>query len=187
MPKPCAWCGKTIGDDDRICPSCLSAQPKDGGMPSIAPVAPAGPAAPGAGVAPPAPHPAHWPPPGQRSSNTGRVVAIVIGASVAAFAAVAIVAIVAITFLGTESSTRFQPAGRETNTRSGRDYPADVRRAFMASCSVNGPQSACACALDRIEDEYTLDQFADLEQQIARSGQLPPTVQSIVAGCAAGG
>jgi hypothetical protein len=138
------------------------------------------------GAMPPYAHPGQPAP--HAASNTGRVVAIVIGASVVAVVAIALVGILAITFLGRQASSEFATVGPATESGSGRDYPAEVRRSFMSACSVNTSQSVCSCALEEIEDEYTLDQFADLERQLAdRGGQLTPTLQSIVLRCANGG
>lgn len=182
MAKPCVWCGAGLADDVRICPSCRSAQPY------ATPGAPAPPP-------PPAPYPqsayAYGPQP--RRSDTGRTVAIVIGALVGSVALLALVCILAITFLGRSASSKFEaidPSGTPVSGASsgtGRDYPIEVRSNFLASCAANGSAAACSCALERIEEQYTFEEFLDVEQDFRRTGTFPPAMLSAVASCARGG
>jgi hypothetical protein len=117
------------------------------------------------------------------------VVAIVVGVCVAGGLALVVVCILAISLLGTTTSSQFSALGQPSAAvGTGRDYPADVRRAFLTNCTPSASEPVCSCALEEIEDEYTLEQFVDLERQLAdRDGQLTPTLQSIVLRCASGG
>lgn len=137
------------------------------------------------GAPPPIPHP----------SNAGRTVAIIVAAAVAAVIGIAVVCIVAITFLGQKSSSKFVPvesaseSGAEPSPGTGRDYPAQVRRNFMTSCALSGSQAQCACSLESIEQEYTLDEFVELEQHVVNSGTsgMPAQLRQILSDCASAG
>ncbi len=128
MSKQCVWCGATLDVDDRVCTKCLSAQP-----PAPPNATPSGPPQPGYGYdygygyGPP--------PTGSSPSTTGRAIAIVIGASVAAIVAVALLCILAITFLGQKSSSKFVAVGPTVSSSptasstsvTDRSYPQEVR------------------------------------------------------------
>lgn len=53
----------------------------------------------------------------------------------------------------------------------GTDYPAEVTENFLASCTQAGTsQEVCQCALDKLEDKYSLDEFTR-EAQSLQGGQ----------------
>jgi len=110
-----------------------------------------------------------------------------VGVGVGALALVAIVCIVAITFLGRSASSKFVAADPiETSSGSGRDYPAQVRSNFLSSCTVSAPAAACSCALERIEQAYTFDDFIDAEQEYRRTGVLPADMTAAMTACMQG-
>jgi hypothetical protein len=107
---------------------------------------------------------------------------------VGALVLIAFVCILAITFLGRSSSSKFVAVdGGSTSSGTGRDYPAEVRSNFLQSCSTNSPAAACACALEEIEQAYTLGEFIDAEQDYVRTGDFPSRMTSIMQGCVQGG
>lgn len=50
----------------------------------------------------------------------------------------------------------------------GRKYPAASRKAFLDSCTKSAPGPMCECMLVGIEGKYTFQQFAAIEQQLAK-------------------
>ena len=117
MNKTCVWCGATLAATDRVCGKCLSAQPStpQDVSPPPAPYPPTPyPPTPYAGYA------GYGPPPGPPPrSNTGRTVAIVIGACVFGVVAIAFVCILAVTFLGQKSSSKFVAISPTASVPSG--------------------------------------------------------------------
>lgn len=46
------------------------------------------------------------------------------------------------------------------NGAGGTDYPPEVTENFLASCTQAGTsQEVCQCALDKLEDKYSLEEF----------------------------
>ena len=65
-----------------------------------------------------------------------------------------------------------------------RNYPDQVRNNYMTSCTRSGgTQEQCRCTLEAVEAKYNLDEFTQLEQDIAK-GQRFEELTSIVTGCA---
>ncbi len=199
MSKPCPWCGAVVASDARICPTCRSAQPTTSPDPAPGQLVPPSlgyaPPPPGYGPPPPgygSPPPGYGPPPGQpaQGSGTGRTAIIAIAVGVGALALVAIVCILAITFLGRSASSKFvavEPIESSSSSGSGRDYPAQLRSNFLSSCSNYAPASACSCALEKIEQEYTIDEFIEAEQDYLRTGVLPSDMMAAMVNCVPGG
>jgi len=182
MSRSCVWCGRTLMADEPRCSGCQRAQPVSS-QPS--PVYPPSPTAPFV-------QPQLSGPPTAPQPNTGRIVAIVIASFVGAWLLVAVVCIVAITFLGQRTSSEsvasdpVAQTGLDPGPGGGRDYPVQVRRNFMATCTLNAAQAQCSCLLERIEEEYTLEEFIELERQIVNSGQ-PTAIVPLLRACASGG
>jgi hypothetical protein len=211
MSKPCPWCGAVVASDARICPKCRSAQPSTAPDPAPGQLAPPPLGVPAGGVAPPAfvtdpagPPPPGPPPPGypavghptpgypappSQGSNAGRTAIIAVAVGVGALVLIAFVCILAITFLGRSTSSKFVAVDPvETSVSgTGRDYPAEVRSNFLESCSTNSTAAACSCALEEIEQAYTLGEFVDAEQDYMRTGDFPARMTSIMQGCMQGG
>jgi hypothetical protein len=171
VAKPCAWCGRAIDDDERICPGCLSAQPTAGrGLTASAPMVGA---------------PANWsgPAPGAPADARGMGRSIVIAFAIVGgvLVLVAILCVIAITFLGRQTSREITAVG------PGNAYPAEVRRQFLTSCSVEIQQSICVCILDDMEDEYSLTELEQfLTSPSRRDGQLPSRLEPIIERCRLG-
>jgi hypothetical protein len=71
----------------------------------------------------------------------------------------------------------------EANTNA---YPAQVVQTFMQECTEkSGKKQVCACVLDRIQDEYDLEQFSKLEQKYRATGKIPKEVKKFMFGCVA--
>ncbi len=63
------------------------------------------------------------------------------------------------------------------------DYPADIRQNFIDSCTIDGTQSGCECALDRIEKTVTLRQFILADQLASQTGIVPGKIQDAYLAC----
>lgn len=51
----------------------------------------------------------------------------------------------------------------------GEDYPPAVRDQFIQSCTGSGgTNEQCTCALDRLEDEFTLEEFTEESVKFAQ-------------------
>ena len=73
---------------------------------------------------------------------------------------------------------------RDTSSASGEQYPAIVETNFMNSCTATGgTTSYCRCALDHLEQDTDLEEFAGMEQEYLKTGQLPESVMSAVRAC----
>ena len=47
------------------------------------------------------------------------------------------------------------------------DYPAEVVMNFMNSCITSGGgEEFCSCAIDKLQKEYTIDEYLKLESRI---------------------
>ena len=66
----------------------------------------------------------------------------------------------------------------------GGGYPKDVENNFTDSCvSAGSTESACSCALQKIEDSYSITQFMAIEDSVRSGGTLPARMVSMVTGC----
>jgi hypothetical protein len=107
---------------------------------------------------------------GPSSRGRGWIFAIAILVAVAGIGATAMVA------LGRNDDT--------TSATSGERYPAIVETNFMTGCTRSGGnETFCRCALDRLEEDYDLDEFAEAEQSYVSSGKLPDSMMSAVRDC----
>ena len=71
----------------------------------------------------------------------------------------------------------------EANTNA---YPAEVVHSFMQECTEkSGKKQVCACVLDRIQDDYDLEQFSKLEKKYRATGKIPKEVKKFMFGCVA--
>ncbi len=67
---------------------------------------------------------------------------------------------------------------------TGRNYPSDVRQNFLEACRTAGSTaSKCRCALELVEQEFTLSEFVQLDAEMARTGRVSSDLQVLVAGC----
>jgi hypothetical protein len=65
-----------------------------------------------------------------------------------------------------------------------RSYPALVETNFMNSCTATGGTADyCRCSLTQLEQTVDLDEFATIEQDYLRTGQLPASVTSAIRAC----
>lgn len=64
------------------------------------------------------------------------------------------------------------------------EYPEAVNANFLSSCtSTGGSQSECQCALDGIQEEYTYQEFVELESTAVTSSDVPDKLLEIITGC----
>lgn len=64
--------------------------------------------------------------------------------------------------------------------RDRRDYPATVRTNFISACTASSTADYCSCALEAIENKYTLGEYIVWESVALRGGQLPPDMIATV-------
>lgn len=70
----------------------------------------------------------------------------------------------------------------------GEEYPRQVVENFMSACTAQpgATEEACSCAIERIQEEMTLDEFVRFEARLEEGGQPPSEIQEIVQECATG-
>jgi hypothetical protein len=63
-------------------------------------------------------------------------------------------------------------------------YPPQVVENFMSSCTAQpgATDAACSCAIERIQEEMTLDEFQAAEAEIQAGGS-PPELIDIIEEC----
>jgi hypothetical protein len=61
-------------------------------------------------------------------------------------------------------------------------YPSDVVANFMASCTTRSEERVCRCAIDALQQRFTLEEFRGFEGRM-RAGELPQESMDAVAGC----
>jgi hypothetical protein len=61
-------------------------------------------------------------------------------------------------------------------------YPKEIVENFVKSCETRAPRSACECAIDELQRDFTLEQFQGLEQEVAQ-GKVPKGMADAVATC----
>jgi hypothetical protein len=58
-------------------------------------------------------------------------------------------------------------------TETKNEYPVEITQNFMNSCmNSGGSQEACACMLNEVEKEYTIQEFSIIETKL-HAGQTP--------------
>jgi hypothetical protein len=63
----------------------------------------------------------------------------------------------------------------------GEDYPAEVAEPFLSSCTAGGTSEAvCQCALDKLEEEYSLEEFTEESTAFAQGSASEEFSQDIV-------
>jgi hypothetical protein len=73
-------------------------------------------------------------------------------------------------------------------TASGKQFPAEVRKNFIAGCtSSGGSRSQCECALEKVEGRYTLAEYTRLELEANQdpSSDAGGEVAEVIAECVA--
>lgn len=65
------------------------------------------------------------------------------------------------------------------------NWPADVEKNFMTSCeSASGGQTVyCECSLDALKDEYTIEEYTQLEKDIMKDSSKGEELTDIIASC----
>jgi hypothetical protein len=70
-------------------------------------------------------------------------------------------------------------------------YPPQVVKAFTDACVAGGEgkvdpeimKKVCSCAIDAIQNQYTLDQFVDVAQKMEKTKAMNEQITKIVQGC----
>jgi hypothetical protein len=67
----------------------------------------------------------------------------------------------------------------------GSKYPESVVQDFVESCSESGAasESECQCAIDEIQQDYTLEEFTEIALEIANTGDIPTELAGPIAAC----
>ena len=61
-------------------------------------------------------------------------------------------------------------------------YPSEVVDNFMNNCTTQSSKKVCRCALDAIQQKFTLEQFLAVEAR-ARAGEEPKELMDAVRDC----
>ncbi len=68
--------------------------------------------------------------------------------------------------------------------KGGQEYPPSVIQNFMDACTAQGAsQQYCACALDEIQKEFSLEEYTRLEIEMANTGEIPEELAGAIAKC----
>jgi len=63
-------------------------------------------------------------------------------------------------------------------------YPASVVQNFMNACTNNkGSQSYCSCAIDKIQNRYSLEEYSQLEVKMVLNKTLPDEILNFMGNC----
>jgi hypothetical protein len=62
------------------------------------------------------------------------------------------------------------------------EYPPEVVDNFIGACRTRAPEVACRCAIDRLRDRFSWEEFREMERRM-RADDLPPEVADAVRGC----
>ncbi len=64
-------------------------------------------------------------------------------------------------------------------------WPEEVRDNFLGACldGSGGEEDYCRCVLEELEASLTVEEFEELEGDLAEEGDLPPVVEVIVEDC----
>jgi len=63
------------------------------------------------------------------------------------------------------------------------DYPANEVHSWMSGCTSGGGEDVCACILQKMRVEYTIQEFRAINEQYVKTGHFPPRIQQIVNAC----
>lgn len=61
-------------------------------------------------------------------------------------------------------------------------YPPEVEEGFLRSCATRVDRRMCRCALDQLEERYTVDEFRAFEARVVK-GEIPKEIADAVAAC----
>ena len=61
-------------------------------------------------------------------------------------------------------------------------YPAEVVSNFLKTCETQAEKHVCRCALDAVEEKFTLEQFQAFEARVSK-GDFPKEFMDAVAEC----
>jgi hypothetical protein len=83
----------------------------------------------------------------------------------------------------TPAPTETQPAAG--GGAKGEPYPQEARRTFLQACDAQegASRAACECALERIEERYSFEEFRRIDAAAARGQQPPREVTRIAENC----
>lgn len=64
------------------------------------------------------------------------------------------------------------------------NYPTDVVHSFMDLCvEKSGKQDMCACVLDKIDDQYSVEEYLQIEAEVKSKGKIPNEVKTLMYSC----
>ena len=82
------------------------------------------------------------------------------------------------------------PAPPPTPVAVGRRYPEEVRQGFIQACVESTTQASrdkaegyCNCAVTKIEERFTLDEFVRLSLEMQKTNKLPDELVPIITDC----
>lgn len=107
-----------------------------------------------------------------------------VGSSVAKVWIFAVAFLVAVAGIGLTAMLALGRNSDSSSASGGEPYPAIVQTNFMNSCTATGGTTNYRrCALDHLEQDVDLEEFAGMEQEYLKTGQLPESVMSAVRAC----
>lgn len=66
-------------------------------------------------------------------------------------------------------------------------YPETVVENFLRACQSRASESACRCAIDRIQERYTAEQYEMIEAGIRAGAQPPQAFVDVATECGTAG
>ncbi len=61
-------------------------------------------------------------------------------------------------------------------------YPAEVVGNFMRGCTARSEPATCQCALDKLQDQFSVDQFKGFEARMSQ-GEVPQEMVDAASSC----
>jgi hypothetical protein len=86
----------------------------------------------------------------------------------------------ALTAVSVFSMTGYALASTKRNTVP---YPKQVAQNFVNACAQKAPRAACECTFKKIENQYTLQEFAQLDAQASKGQPLPKEILGFISSC----
>jgi hypothetical protein len=63
------------------------------------------------------------------------------------------------------------------------EYPPEIVENFLRACQSRGSEAACRCALTKVQERYTADEFRALEAQIVATRKPTNELLDIIDAC----
>lgn len=75
-------------------------------------------------------------------------------------------------------------SGPESQRDASDSYPANIEANFLNACEAGGaPASSCRCVFQRIQNQFSIEEFDALENEMTLTGAVPAAIEASVSGC----